>query len=89
MEVCIGLHCSPFPLPDLTGWVLSDTPLGITADLMRPGLRQKLGLVGSFHTNIFVFDLMDFAVSIGPHTSPRHHNRLFGKAGRPRRLLTG
>ena len=69
--------------------MLPDTPLGIAADLMRPGLRQKLGLVGSFHTNIFVFDLMDFAVSIGPHTSPRHHDRLLGKAGRLRRLLTG
>ena len=89
MEVCIGLYCSPFPLPDLTGWVFPDTPLGITADLMRPGLRQKLGLVGSLYAYILMLDLMDFAVSIGPHTSPRHHDRLFGKAGRLRRLLTG
>ena len=66
-----------------------DTLLGITADLMRPGLRQKLGLVGSLYAYILMLDLMDFAVSIGPHTSPRRHDRLFGKAGRLRRLLTG
>ena len=89
VEVCVGFYCSPFPLPDLTGRMFPDTPLGITADLMRPGLCQKLGLVGSFHTNIFVLNLMDFAVSIGPHTSPRHHDRLVGKARRLRRLLTG
>lgn len=45
--------------------------------------------MGSFHTNIFVLDLMDFAVSIGPHTSPRHHDRLFGKAGRLLGFLLG
>ena len=29
-----------------------DTLLGITADLMRPGLRQKLALVGSLYATM-------------------------------------
>ena len=37
---------------------------------MRPGLRQKLGLVCSFHTNIFVFDLMDICASIPTASAP-------------------
>ena len=89
VEVGIGLHGFVFPFLHLPGRVLPDTPLGVAGGLMHSGLCQKLGLVGSFHTNIFVLNLMDFAVSIGPHTSPRHHDRLLGKAGRLRRLLTG
>ena len=89
VEVGIGLHGLVFPFLHLPGWVLPDTPLGVAGGLMHSGLCQKLGLVGALHTHILMLDLMYFAVSIGPHTSPRHHDRLFGKAGRLRRLLTG
>ena len=89
VEVSARLHGLALPFLHLPGRVLPDTPLGVATGLMRPGLRQKLGLVGSFHAYILMLGFMYLAVAVGPHASPRRRDRPLGEAGRLLGLLLG
>ena len=89
VELGLCFHGLVFPLHHLPGRVLPDTPLGIAAGFMRPGLGQKLGFVCAFHAHILMLDLMELAVAVGPYASPRRCGRPLGEAGRLLGLLPG
>ena len=61
-----GFYVLPFPLCHLPGRVLPVSPFGIPGQFPGSGLCGQLGFMGSFHTHIFMLNLVYLVVDIEP-----------------------
>ena len=68
-----GFYVLPFPLCHLPGRVFLPAAFGIAGQFPGSGLCGQLGFMGSFHTHIFMLDLVYLVVDIEPCfcTAPR------------------
>ena len=79
-----GFYVLPFPLCHLPGRVFLPAAFGIAGQFPGSGLCGQLGFMGSFHTHIFMLNLVYLVVDIEPRFCAGSPDCLFCK---PRRLL--